>query len=72
MTHLNFYDTLKFNSEIDKLDKSKTYLVYCRTDRRSGKTLEMVKAKGFAKVYLLKGGINAWKLDGKPVIKEPF
>lgn len=70
VTNINFYDTLNFKSEIDKLDKNKSYLVYCRTDKRSGKTLEKMKEIGLENVYLLKGGIHAWKLYGKPVIKE--
>ncbi|MEO8210183.1 MAG: rhodanese-like domain-containing protein [bacterium] len=70
VTNINFYDTLKFISEIEKLDKNKRFLIYCRTDRRSGRTLEIMREKGFANIYLLKGGILAWKLDGRPVIKE--
>lgn len=71
VTNLNFNDTLNFISAIDKLDKNKTYLIYCRTDKRSGTTLQIMKEKGFRNVHLLKGGILAWKLDGKTIIKEP-
>ncbi len=71
VTNINFYDTLRLKSEMESLDKNKIYLIYCRTDRRSGKTLEMMEESGFKNVHLLKGGILAWKLEGRPVIKEP-
>ncbi len=58
-----------FKSEITKLDRDKTYLIHCRTDRRSGHTINLMNELGFNKVYLLKGGIVAWKLEGKPTIK---
>jgi rhodanese-related sulfurtransferase len=70
VSNINFYDTLNFISYLNKLDKNKTYLIYCHTDRRSGQTLAMMKDKGFSDVHLLKGGILAWKLDERPVIKE--
>ncbi len=36
-----------FNSEISKLDKSKSYKLYCRSGNRSSKALEIMKAQGF-------------------------
>lgn len=71
VTNINFNDTINFISAINKLDKNKTYLIYCRTDKRSGSTLVLMKEKGFEKVHLLKGGIISWKLAEMPVIKEP-
>ena len=52
--------SLSFNSKIQELDKSKTYLVYCRSGARSGKACGIMSKQGF-KVYNLKGGIIAWK-----------
>ena len=50
----------KFISEIDKLDKSKSYFIYCKSGARSGQTCELMKQKGFKKVYNLEGGILGW------------
>ena len=49
-----------FETEIDKLDKNKTYLIYCRSGNRSGKTCAMMAQKGFKEMYNLAGGYLAW------------
>ena len=58
--NIDFYMGNKFISEIDKLDKSKSYFIYCKSGARSGQTCELMKQKGFKKVYNLKGGILGW------------
>ena len=57
----------RFADELAKLDKSKTYLVYCRSGNRSGSACSVMAANGFSKVYNLAGGIMFW--DG-PVSHE--
>lgn len=54
------YNSRSFESKIDKLDKSKSYVVYCRSGGRSARASELMAAKGF-KVYNLEGGISSWK-----------
>jgi rhodanese-related sulfurtransferase len=49
-----------FRSQIEGLDRSKTYLIYCRSGNRSGKACAMMKELGFEQVYNLEGGIKAW------------
>lgn len=49
-----------FESEILKLDKNKTYIVYCASGRRSAQAANLMATKGFKKVYNLEGGINSW------------
>ena len=51
-----------FKSEIRKLDKTKTYLVYCRSGNRSGQACQLMTEMGFEKVYNLRGGIGAWNM----------
>ena len=58
--NIDFYKGNEFISEIEKLDKSKSYFIYCRSGARSGQTCELMKQKGFKKVYNLKGGILGW------------
>ncbi len=50
-----------FEQEIEKLDKDKTYLVYCRSGHRSSIAAQELARRGFKKVYNLKGGILAWQ-----------
>ncbi|MBD0297481.1 MAG: rhodanese-like domain-containing protein [Bacteroidota bacterium] len=49
-----------FTNRIQSLDKSRTYLLYCRSGKRSAKALNIMKENGFDKVYHLEGGITAW------------
>jgi len=66
--NLNYYSKT-FEDKLDKLDKSKTYLIYCRSARRSGMALDTMKQLGFTKVYHMLGGIIQWKAEGFPTIK---
>ena len=66
--NLNFY-SLTLIDELDKLDKEKTYLIYCRTARRTGITLAMMGALGFREAYTMLGGITQWGAEGLPIIK---
>jgi phage shock protein E len=54
------YNGGNFEAEIAKLDKSKTYLVYCRSGNRSGKTCDLMAGMGFKNLYNLAGGYIAW------------
>ena len=63
------YNSGNFRSEVGKLDRGKTYLVYCRTGNRSGNALKVMREEGFASVYHLDGGIVKWKEAGLPTRK---
>lgn len=56
--NIDFYSD-DFSNQLDELDKTKTYLTYCRSGRRSGLSLETMRDLGFLEVYDLNGGINA-------------
>lgn len=64
-TQLDFYSD-DFEENLQKLDKSVTYYIYCRSGGRSGKTLSKMKELGFDKVYDMQGGMNAWLASGFP------
>ena len=49
-----------FAEQLQTLDKSKTYLVYCRSGRRSATAAEIMVDNGFTSVYNLEGGYLAW------------
>ena len=45
----------------DQLDKNTPTLVYCRTGRRSVRTVMFMKNGGFTNVHNLDGGLVAWQ-----------
>lgn len=50
-----------FKEQIEALDKSVNYLIYCRSGNRSGKACQMMEELGFTgELYNLDGGIQAW------------
>jgi rhodanese-related sulfurtransferase len=65
---LDFYAD-DFEDELDKLDKSRMYLVYCRSGNRSSQSMTIMEDLGFIKIYDMGGGINQWKAEGYPTVK---
>ena len=63
------YNSGDFRAEMARLDRGKTYLVYCRTGNRSRGALEAMREEGFRNVYHLDGGIVKWKEAGLPTQK---
>lgn len=49
---------------ISKLDKKKTYLVYCAGGGRSGQCAELMTKEGFSHVVNLEKGFDDWKKKG--------
>ena len=49
-----------FKQQLSNLDKSKPYFVYCRSGKRSGKAIEMMKSMGFKKLYEMNAGFPAY------------
>jgi rhodanese-related sulfurtransferase len=56
-----------FSAKVEKLDKSKKYLVYCHSGMRSASACSAMANLGFADVVNLRGGIMAWTSNGFPV-----
>lgn len=50
-----------FVDGVKELDKSKTYLVYCRSGNRSAKACSFMASEGFEHLYNLIGGYGAWE-----------
>jgi len=65
---INFKDE-SFSSQLNQLDKNKTYLVYCQGGYLSKKAMLLMKKIGFKKVYNLKGGYLVWKSKKLPLVK---
>lgn len=50
-----------FRTEIDALDKSMPYFVYCLSGGRSSSAAKYMRNNGFKEVYEMKGGTLAWR-----------
>ena len=48
-----------FETEIEKLDKSKNYFVYCQSGNRSGQAVRKIQSLGFKNIFELRGGLNS-------------
>ncbi|NRA29565.1 MAG: rhodanese-like domain-containing protein [Parvularculaceae bacterium] len=69
-TQIDFLDP-RFKSRAATLDASKTYLVHCRSGRRSARALSTLKELGITNLYHLDGGMIAWTEKGLPTLPKP-
>lgn len=63
------YRSPSFRDEIAKLDRGKSYLVYCRTGNRTNGAVKVMRELGFRNVYVFPGGITKWKEAGFPTVR---
>ena len=63
------YYSKSFMENIGRLDREKTYLVYCRSGNRSARSMDLFNKLQFQKIYHLSSGINSWYAAGLPVVK---
>ena len=63
--NIDFYHD-EIYSLIDELSKEIEYLVYCRTNRRSGEIVEYMLNNGFATVYQMMDGFIGWMENELP------
>ena len=61
------YYAADFEQRLGELDPDLPYIMYCNSGNRSGNTLPLMDSIGFAEVYELDGGIQAWCAAGLPV-----
>tara|TARA_R100000935_G_scaffold29321_1_gene49616 strand:- start:1667 stop:1981 length:315 start_codon:yes stop_codon:yes gene_type:complete len=59
-TNIDIYKGQGFLDEIEKLDKSKNYYVYCRSGARSAQACALMNQQGYENAYNLMGGITDW------------
>ncbi len=60
-TNIDIYLGQEFLDEIDKLDKSKNYYVYCRSGNRSAQACAIMNSVGIENTYNLEGGFMNWE-----------
>ncbi|MFM2215164.1 MAG: hypothetical protein RJA88_533 [Actinomycetota bacterium] len=63
-------EAMNFDSEIEKLDKSATYAVYCRSGRRSQIAVDRMKDAGFTNLFNLNAGVEDWVSAGLPLVSN--
>ena len=66
--NLDWLNQTVFINGLAKLNKQKTYYIYCRSGRRSQAAAGKLKAEGF-QVIDLKGGYLHWVELGLPLVK---
>ena len=60
-SNIDIYLGQQFLAELEKLDKSKNYYVYCRSGNRSRQACALMNSLGIEIAYNLVGGIIAWQ-----------
>jgi len=65
-TNINYFSS-DFESALAKLDKSKTYLVYCAGGGRSAMACKKMHDLQFPRLFDLAPGFSGWKRAKKPV-----
>jgi rhodanese-related sulfurtransferase len=63
------YNSGGFRTELAGLDKKKTYIVYCRTGRRSTDAVRIMKEMGFTDLLRISGDVIRWKSEKLPLVR---
>lgn len=62
------YLSATFEAELERLDRKKTYLLYCLVGIRSREAAKVMERLGFEEVVSMAGGIREWHRRGLPVV----
>ena len=65
--NIDFYKS-SFVEDINKLDKSKTTVVYCKSGNRSNKSALIMDSLGFPDFYDFSEGMNGWIIGDNKII----
>ncbi|SHG50761.1 rhodanese-like domain-containing protein [Winogradskyella jejuensis] len=55
------FNSPTFDDDVERLDKNKPVVLYCKGGSRSAKCAKKLKAAGFKKIYELEGGLSKWE-----------
>lgn len=64
------YDGHHFQSKVEKLDKTRHYIIYCKSGVRGGYFMEKMLESGFVGAYNILGGFVAWKISKLPLTSD--
>lgn len=59
--NIDIYQGQGFLDQLEQLDKTKSYYVYCKSGGRSNQACLLMGQIGFDKAYNLLGGITEWE-----------
>lgn len=59
--NIDIYKGEGFIYQIEELDKSKNYYIYCKAGGRSGQACNIMNQLGFETTYNLAGGFMQWE-----------
>ncbi len=62
----------QFNDKLTKLNKyrKKPIVIICENGTRSAKAVAILKRNEFDQIYILEGGLAAWKKENFPLVKN--
>lgn len=63
------YNGHQFKNKVEEIDKSKNYIIYCRSGVRGEYFMGIMKELGFPHVYNILGGFVGWKVSKLPLTK---
>jgi rhodanese-related sulfurtransferase len=61
------YDGHHFQEKVEKLDKEKKYLIYCKSGVRGGYFMGKMRDSGFHVAFNILGGFVGWKVSKLPL-----
>lgn len=64
------YSSPDFANNLKVLDLQKPVYIYCRSGRRSAKSIKDFQKAGFTKIYDLQGGILLWNKNGMEIVEK--
>jgi rhodanese-related sulfurtransferase len=57
----------KFDQKMRDIKKDKPLIVVCASGSRAGRAAAQLRASGYGEVYVLAGGVAAWREAGLPI-----
>ena len=57
----------KFDQKLRDIKKDKPVIVVCASSSRAGRAAAQLRAGGYGEVYVLAGGLAAWREAGLPI-----
>lgn len=61
--NLDYYDS-DFKKLVSMLDPQETYLLHCKSGRRSGRSLPILQSLGFKQIIHMDHGFDGWRRAG--------
>ncbi len=56
-------------NSLKDFNKNKAVYLVCKSGSRAAAAAEKLKTYGFQEIYVMEGGLNAWRAAGKPVVE---